>query len=222
VPDDLLRLSIGLEAPHDLIADLEAALSKVGRGGTAGVPATHGDRRATPLDVSGTIAAVLERTVMPSVIARGGSVRFVSFDGGTITLEASGSPGAVEPMASRIETLLRTTVPGVTDVRIVPAGGQRKPRPDVPDAVDRVRRVLDEEVNPAIAAHQGRVTLVEMADGRARIRMAGGCQGCALAEVTVRQGIEALLRKRVPEVVAVVDITDHEAGAAPFFAPGKR
>jgi len=58
--------------------------------------------------------------------------------------------------------------------------------------------------------------------GRVRIRLEGGCQGCSLAEVTVRQGIESILRKHVPEVVAIVDVTDHEAGTEPFFAPGKR
>jgi cystathionine gamma-synthase len=222
VPDDLLRLSIGLEAPHDLIADLEAALSTVARAGAAGAPATQGDNRAAPLDLAAAVTAVLERSVMPSVIARGGSVRLVSVDDGAVTLEASGSPGAIEPITSRLETLLHTTVPGVTEVRIVPLGGEREPRADAPNVLDRVRRVLDDEVNPAIAAHHGRVTLVEAIDGRVRIRLEGGCQGCALAEVTVRQGIESLLRKRVPEVVAVVDITDHEAGTEPFFAPGKR
>ena len=61
-----------------------------------------------------------------------------------------------------------------------------------------------------------------MTPGRARIRLEGGCQGCSLAEVTVRQGIESMLRKHVPEIVAIVDVTDHEAGTEPFFAPGKR
>ena len=90
------------------------------------------------------------------------------------------------------------------------------------ELTERVRRVLDEEVNPAIAAHRGRATLVDVTAGRVRIRLEGGCQGCSLAEVTVRQGIESILRKHVPEVVAIVDVTDHEAGTEPFFAPGKR
>jgi cystathionine gamma-synthase len=222
VPDDLLRLSIGLEAPHDLIADLEAALSKIARAGAASAPAAQDDRRATLANFSMAVAATLERSVMPSVIARGGSLRLVSVADGTVTLDATGSPGAIEPMVPGIEMLLRTAVPGVSDVRVLHAGAEPEPRAEGLDPVDCVRRVLDQEVNPAIAAHHGRVTLVDMADGRVRIRLEGGCQGCAVAEVTVRQGIEALLRKRVPEVVAVVDVTDHEAGTAPFFAPGKR
>jgi Fe-S cluster biogenesis protein NfuA len=82
--------------------------------------------------------------------------------------------------------------------------------------------VLDAEVNRAVAAHGGHVTLVDASEGRVRLRLEGGCQGCSLAEVTLRQGIEPLLRRHVPEVVAVVDVTDHAAATAPFFAPGKR
>jgi len=90
------------------------------------------------------------------------------------------------------------------------------------DTVARIQRVLDEEVNPAVAAHGGRVMLIDSTDGRVRIRLEGGCQGCSLAEVTIRQGVERLLRERIPEVSAVVDVTDHRAGVAPYYAPGKR
>jgi Fe-S cluster biogenesis protein NfuA len=83
-------------------------------------------------------------------------------------------------------------------------------------------RVLADELNPAIAAHRGRVALVDVIDGRVRLRLEGGCQGCSLAEVTVRQGIERLLRARFPEIVAVVDVTDHAAGTEPFYTPEKR
>jgi hypothetical protein len=55
-----------------------------------------------------------------------------------------------------------------------------------------------------------------------RIRLEGGCQGCSLAEVTIRQGIEPLLRERLPGVTGVADVTDHEAGTVPFFSPAKR
>ena len=55
-----------------------------------------------------------------------------------------------------------------------------------------------------------------------RIRLEGGCQGCSLAEVTVRQGIEPLLRARLPGLTGVLDVTDHEAGTQPFFSPEKR
>jgi len=100
-------------------------------------------------------------------------------------------------LASRIQDLLGAAVPEITGVRIVgphvdppPAGGGR--------FADRVRAVLDAEVNPMIAVHGGRVVLVEADQGWVQFRLEGGCQGCSLAEVTIRQGIEPLLRTRVP------------------------
>jgi Fe-S cluster biogenesis protein NfuA len=73
-----------------------------------------------------------------------------------------------------------------------------------------------------IAAHRGHVTVDGAAEGWIRIRLEGGCQGCSLAEVTVRQGIEPLLRARLPAMTGLADVTDHQAGADPFFSPEKR
>ena len=77
-------------------------------------------------------------------------------------------------------------------------------------------------MNPSIAAHRGHVTVVGTGSGWVRVRLEGGCQGCSLAEVTIRQGIEPLLRTRLPGVTGVADVTDHEAGTDPFFSPEKR
>ena len=90
------------------------------------------------------------------------------------------------------------------------------------ELADRVRQVLDEDIAPAIAAHRGRIVLVGLDAGRVRLRLEGGCHGCSLAAVTVRQGIEPLLRTRFPEIVGVTDVTDHAAGTEPFFSPEKR
>jgi Fe-S cluster biogenesis protein NfuA len=60
------------------------------------------------------------------------------------------------------------------------------------------------------------------ADGWIRVRLEGGCQGCSLAEVTLRQGIEPVLRARLPAMTGLVDVTEHEAGTEPFFSPAKR
>jgi len=82
--------------------------------------------------------------------------------------------------------------------------------------------VIDAEINPAVSAHGGHVTLVRGADGRVELRLEGGCQGCRLAEVTLGKGSSRSSGKHLPGVVAVIDITDHAAATAPFFAPGKR
>ena len=84
------------------------------------------------------------------------------------------------------------------------------------------RRILDAEINPAIAAHRGHVAVAGAGDGWIRIRLEGGCQGCSLAEVTIRQGIEPLLRARLPGMTGLVDVTDHQAGTEPFFSAEKR
>jgi Fe-S cluster biogenesis protein NfuA len=172
-------------------------------------------------DLAGQVAAALDRSIRPSVIARGAAVRVAGVDGGVAVLEVTGSPGAVLPMASRIEALIRAAVPAITAVRIVSPGPQ-PPEAAAGTLAEQARRVLDAEVNPAIAAHRGRVTLTDAADGWVRLRLEGGCQGCSLAEVTVRQGIEPLLRDRLPGLVGVLDVTDHEAGTQPFFSPEKR
>ena len=222
VPIDLLRLSIGLEASEDLIADLDVALEKVSKAGAAGGPVPEGlPTSLAGSDLAAAVVAVMDRSVTPSIIARGGSVRVAAVAGGLVTLEASGSPGAVLPAASHIETLLRAEVPGVTEVRVVWPGLTPTPG-SAADLSERVQGILDSEVNPAVAAHGGRVSLVDVAEGRVHIRLEGGCQGCSLAEVTIRQGVERLLRTRLPEIVGVVDTTDHGAGTNPFFAPGKR
>ena len=82
---------------------------------------------------------------------------------------------------------------------------------------DRVRGVLDSQVNPAIAAHGGLISLVDVEDTEVYVEMSGGCQGCALSRMTLRQGVERMLREAVPELTAVHDVTDHASGANPYL-----
>ncbi len=83
----------------------------------------------------------------------------------------------------------------------------------------RVRAVLEEMVNPSIAAHGGRSDLVAIDEGGgvAYLRLSGGCQGCAMSRMTLSQGIETALREEVPEITRVVDVTDHAVGANPYY-----
>lgn len=82
---------------------------------------------------------------------------------------------------------------------------------------DRVREVLDRQVNPGIAAHGGSIALVDVKDNDVYLEMSGGCQGCAMSRLTLRQGVERMLRQAVPEIAAVHDITDHAGGSSPYF-----
>jgi Fe-S cluster biogenesis protein NfuA len=174
-------------------------------------------------DLAAAVTAALRNSILPSVIARGAAtIRVAAAEAGVITLEMTGSPGAVLPILSRIEAQIRATVPGVTAVRLATAA----PAPPSPsgagDLGRAAQRILDTEVNPAIAAHRGHITVDGADRGWIRIRLEGGCQGCSLAEVTIRQGIEPLLRARLPGMTGVADVTDHEAGTDPFFSPEKR
>ncbi|MGN6377912.1 MAG: NifU family protein [Gaiellales bacterium] len=82
---------------------------------------------------------------------------------------------------------------------------------------ERVATLLERDINPAIAAHGGRAELVAVEDGAAYLRLGGGCQGCGMAAVTLRQGIEQALRSAVPEITQVVDVTDHASGRNPYY-----
>ena len=82
---------------------------------------------------------------------------------------------------------------------------------------EKVREVLDSQVNPAIAAHGGMISLVDVDDTEIFVEMGGGCQGCALSRMTLRQGVERMLREAVPELTAVHDITDHASGENPYL-----
>jgi len=85
----------------------------------------------------------------------------------------------------------------------------------------RVQDVIDTMINPAIAAHGGWVELIDVQDNRVYLQMGGGCQGCGAADITLKAGIERLLKEEVPEIEEVLDTTDHAAGTNPYYAPGK-
>jgi Fe/S biogenesis protein NfuA len=83
----------------------------------------------------------------------------------------------------------------------------------------RVVSVLDEQVNPSIAAHGGRADLVAVEEGSVYLRLSGGCQGCGMAKATLSQGIEVILREAIPEITNIVDVTDHADGSNPYYEP---
>jgi Fe/S biogenesis protein NfuA len=83
---------------------------------------------------------------------------------------------------------------------------------------ERVRQLLEQSINPALAAHGGFAVLERIEeDHRAIVTMGGGCQGCAVSAITLREGIEAAIKEAVPEITEVVDGTDHAAGENPYF-----
>ncbi|WP_049622615.1 NfuA family Fe-S biogenesis protein [Frateuria defendens] len=85
--------------------------------------------------------------------------------------------------------------------------------------IERVRYVLDAEINPRLASHGGRISLLEVdAEGVVVLQFGGGCHGCGMVDVTLKQGVERTLRERVPEITAVRDATDHAGGTQPYYS----
>jgi Fe-S cluster biogenesis protein NfuA len=78
-----------------------------------------------------------------------------------------------------------------------------------------VQHILLSTVNPQVAAHRG--VLERVADGNVDVRLEGGCQGCAQARVTLRNGVERVLKETPPEIRSVIDVTDHAAGTDPYL-----
>jgi Fe/S biogenesis protein NfuA len=104
-----------------------------------------------------------------------------------------------------------------------PRPGRAVPQGDLSsELAQRVLEVLDAEINPSIAMHGGRADLVAVEEGVAYLRLSGGCQGCGLAAVTLTQGIEVAIKEAVPEIVSVVDVTDHASGTNPYYEPAKK
>ena len=83
-----------------------------------------------------------------------------------------------------------------------------------------VQDVLDRQINPGVGSHGGMVTLVDVRDGTAYLQFGGGCQGCAAVDVTLKHGVETAIRAAVPAISAIVDATDHDAGANPYYQHG--
>lgn len=85
--------------------------------------------------------------------------------------------------------------------------------------VERVRWVIENDINPQLASHKGHVTLTEItAGGIVVLNFGGGCHGCSMVDVTLKQGVEKTLLEKVPGVTGVRDSTDHATGDAPYMA----
>jgi Fe/S biogenesis protein NfuA len=89
------------------------------------------------------------------------------------------------------------------------------------DLKTRVQTLIDNMINPAVAGHGGFVDLIDVKDNKVYLQMGGGCQGCGAADITLKSGIERLIKEELPEVEEVLDTTDHASGANPYYAPSK-
>ena len=164
------------------------------------------------------ILDLLDHRIRPAIGAYGGEILFKGFGDSTLTLELIGGGGPRKQ--SMVASIVTHHVPEVSRVEWI------GDTPGVPDRVftdppgpeaEAVLNLLDERVNPAVAAHGGRIDLVNVVDCIAYVRMEGGCQGCSASAATLQQGVRNAIMAEVPAIQGVVDLTDHGAGANPFF-----
>ena len=224
VPRDLLRLSIGLENPADLIRDLEQALDQ-SRSATvvSTPPAAHSGAAESAGDTASLIRATLDERIRPLLLERGGDLLFRGFQDGVVELDLAGSPGASLPLRAYIEGMLRHYVREDIDLRLVSVnvGAISESHGHALSLEAQVESILAGQINPAVAAHGGAVRLTGVEDGTVYLCFEGRCQGCAMAEVTLRQGVEPMLKEQAVGVVNVVDSTDHTSGTDPYFKTKK-
>ena len=89
------------------------------------------------------------------------------------------------------------------------------------DLKTKVQELIDSSINPAVAGHGGWVELLDVKDNTVYLQMGGGCQGCGAADITLKSGIERLIKEEIPEITEVLDATDHASGSNPYYTPGK-
>jgi Fe/S biogenesis protein NfuA len=139
--------------------------------------------------------------------------RVVDFDGFRVVLD--------EASAARMEGAVVDWVEGDQGAGFsVKNPNARKLGESAPsgELAERVRQVLDTQINPAVASHGGNIALVDVEGTDVFLELGGGCQGCGMARVTLKQGVERMLREAVPEVGQIIDVTDHTAGANPYYS----
>ena len=99
-----------------------------------------------------------------------------------------------------------------------PNAGVRLPTGPIAEAM---QRVLEEKINPSVASHGGHVSLVAIEDETAYLKFGGGCQGCGMVNVTLKQGVEKVVFDEVPAIKKIMDVTDHASGTNPYYEPAK-
>ncbi len=172
------------------------------------------------------IIEMLDDRIRPAVEAYGGEVLFKKFGEGTLTLELIGGGGA-----KKRDMMTNIIIHHVPEVKAVTWIGEA-PAAEIPDWVfngddkkpltgpeaEAVLALLEEKINPSVAAHGGRISLVDLTDHVAYVRMEGGCQGCSASAVTLQQGVQNAILSEVQTIQGVVDVTEHALGDNPFFS----
>ncbi len=162
------------------------------------------------------IKELMESRVAPAAEQMGGSVTYKGFVDGVIYVEFVGPTSG---LAGGMTNIFGHYVP---EVRAVKDYRDAIPKPGLDSDDGRaILAVLDERINPSIASHGGHISLIDVKNDTVYVRLEGGCQGCGMADVTLKQGVEVEIKSVVPSIIAVLDVTDHAEGSNPYYSPGK-
>ncbi len=169
-----------------------------------------------PQELIDQVRELIAERLHPTIQGAGGDIELHSFVGASVNLRLQGSAHAMLP---QIEAMLRHYVPEIEKVQDVM---DAMPKPGLDTEEGRtIRRLLDERINPQVASHGGHIALVDVQDDTVYIRLEGGCQGCGMADVTLKQGVATEIQAVVPTINSVLDVTDHAGGTNPYYQPGK-
>ncbi len=164
--------------------------------GTSGVEYAY-DLTFDPMAEADDADAQYEQGGLP-VIVPAGSIEQLT--GATLDIPAGGGPGLVLRNPNRPDPLSGKHLELTGSV------------------AEQVEQLLKEQINPALAAHGGFAELKGVEDTKVYVTMGGGCQGCAVSAMTLRDGIARSIKEAIPEVTDVIDTTDHDAGETPYYS----
>ncbi len=154
-------------------------------------------------------------------------------DGNELALKLFNIPGITRvELSDNIVTLTKSASDAWNQIGKRIGGAIRtflQPPPEVPEGDTlppqevraRVQKLLDDMINPNLAGHGGFVEILDADAYNVYLRMGGGCQGCGAADMTMKMGVERMIREEVPQIQGVYDTTDHAAGQNPYYAPAK-
>ncbi|NKB20679.1 MAG: hypothetical protein GKS01_09280 [Alphaproteobacteria bacterium] len=162
--------------------------------------------------IVGEIKELIETRIRPAATQGGGDINLRGYTEGVVYIEFVG--GAAQ-MQSGVENMLRHYIP---EVERVADWRDAIPKPGLDtDEGKAIQEVLETRINPSVAGHGGHISLIDVDGARAYIRMEGGCQGCGMANVTLKEGVVVEIQKVVPTIREVLDVTDHAGGSNPYY-----
>ncbi len=166
--------------------------------------------------VSAQIKELINTRIRPAATQDGGDVIYHAFKDGVVYLEFHGSAMS---LMTGIENVLRNYVP---EIEAIKDYRDALPKPGLETPTGKaILEVLEKQINPSVAAHGGHISLVDVQDDTVYIRLEGGCQGCGMADVTLKQGVVTEIQRVAPGITNVLDVTDHAGGSNPYYQPGK-